>query len=87
MKKFDVKVRSFVPVENEKDVKKAIYNTVKSGISFFEAKKIRREYSKSAWIIPYIPRLEVDYKQPEIKEKSYKPYKHHTKSNKKVVLS
>lgn len=87
MKTFNVKVMTFVPVENEKDIRQSSYMTVKTSVSFDEAKKVRRQYGKHAYILPYVPKLEIEQPKRVVVGKNKKSYMHHSKSNKKVVLS
>ena len=83
---YNVKVMSLVPVENEVGVKQTSYTVVKTAVSFSEAKNIRKNYGKNAFIVPYVARLEIEQPERKFGSSNKTPYKHHTKPNKKVVL-
>ena len=65
---------TFVPVENEKDIRQSSYMTVKTSVSFDEAKKVRRQYGKHAYILPYVPKLEIEQPKRVVVGKNKKSY-------------
>lgn len=87
MKTYNVKLKGFVPVENENDVKETSYFLIKSNVSFSEANETRKKHGKNAFIVPFSTRLEMEQPERKLGRSNKMPYKHHTKSNKKVVLS
>ena len=86
MKVFDVKIYSTVPSLTEKGLATKTYLTRHRNVSFAEAKKLRKDLGSNASIVPHVEYPDEEVSKKVITGRNKKQYKHHTKSNKTVVL-